>query len=128
MLAFASMNCNLHLPLGNRNPVLPIELDHYTLLQTEIRPMARCIYDGNEAVQQRITSVPIRHDARLHNHIVNTIQGMVENHNPFAAAFKCIYGVDLQEYCKAEECREELPEVKKSLECIKNSQVQLQVD
>lgn len=86
------------------------------------------IYDGNEAVQQRITSVPIRHDARLHNHIVNTIQGMVENHNPFAAAFKCIYGVDLQEYCKAEECREELPEVKKSLDCIKNSQVQLQVD
>ena len=61
-------------------------------------------------------------------HPYRTIYWPCGNHNPFAAAFKCIYGVDLQEYCKADECREELPEVKKSLECIKNSQVQLQVD
>ena len=111
MLAFASMNCDLNLPLGNRNPVLPIELDHYTLLQTEIRPMARCIYDGNEAVQQRITSVPIRHDARLHYHVVNTIQGIVENHNPFATAFKYMYEVELEEHRRGEEHGEQLPQV-----------------
>ena len=112
MLAFASMNCDLHLPLGNRNPVLPIELDHYTLLQTEIRPMARCIYDGNEAVQQRITSVPIRHDARLHYHVVNTIQGIVENHNPFATAFKYMYEVELEEHRRGEEHGEQLLQVR----------------
>lgn len=66
---------------------LPIKLDHYTLLQTE-----------NEAVQQRLANVPIRQDARLHDHVVDAIQSVMENQNPFAAAFKYMYEVKLEEH------------------------------
>ena len=50
MFAFASMNYNLHLLLEFATLyseylfILPIGLDHYTLLQTEIHNMTRCTY------------------------------------------------------------------------------------
>ena len=69
------------------------------------------IYDGNEAVQQRLAIVPIRQDARLLDLVVDTIQGEMENHNPFAAAFKYMYEVELEEHRRVEERGEELPQV-----------------
>ena len=56
------------------------------------------IYDGNEAVQQRLANVPIRQDARLHDHVVDAIQSVMENQNPFAAAFRYMYEVKLEEH------------------------------
>ena len=50
MFAFASMNYDLHLLLEFATQyseslfILPIGLDHYTLLQTEIHHMAKCTY------------------------------------------------------------------------------------
>ena len=69
------------------------------------------IYDGNEAVQQRLANVPIRQDAQLNDQIVDTIQGVIENHNPFAAAFKYMCEVELEGHCRAEERGEELLQV-----------------
>ena len=61
------------------------------------------IYDNNKAVQQKLSTVPIWQDARLNDQVVHTIQGVMENHYPFAAAFKHMYEVKLEEDHEAEE-------------------------
>ena len=107
MFAFASMNYDLRLPPGNRNPVFRIcgQIAHQVgpLHPPRDRNLSYVqvyiyIYDGNEAVQQRLANVPIRQDARLHDHVVDAIQSVMENQNPFAAAFKYMYEVKLEEH------------------------------
>ena len=118
MFAFASMNYDLRLPPGNRSPVFGIcgQIAH------RVGPLHPppdrnpsygqvYIYDGNEAVRQRLANLPIRQDARLNDQVVDTIQGVMENYNPFAAAFKYMYEVELEEHRRAEERGEELPQV-----------------
>ena len=118
MFAFASMNYDLRLPPGNRSPVFRIcgQIAH------RVGPLHPppdrnpsygqvYIYDGNEAVRQRLANLPMRQDARLNDQVVDTIQGVMENYNPFAAAFKYMYEVELEEHRRAEERGEELPQV-----------------
>ena len=118
MFAFASMNYDLRLPPGNPNPVFWVcgQIAH------RVGPLHPppdrnpsygqvYIYDVNETVQQRLSNVPIKQDAQLNDQVVHTIQGVMENHNPFAAAFKHMYEVELEEHRRAEERAEGLPQV-----------------
>ena len=118
MFAFASMNFDLRLPPGNRNPVFQICGQIAYRVGPLHPPPDRnlsygqvYIYDGNKAVRQRLANVPIRQAARLNDQVVDTIQGVMEKYNPFAAAFKYMYEVELEEHRQAEERGEELPQV-----------------
>ena len=102
MFAFASMNYNLRLPPGNCNPVFWVcgQIAHrvgplHSLPDINLSYGQMYIYNGNEAVQQRLSNILIRQDAQFNDQVVHTIQGVMENHNPFAAAFKHMYEVEL---------------------------------
>ena len=117
MFAFASMNYDLHLTPRNRNPVFQVcsQIAHWV---GPLHPLPDrnpsygqvYIYDNNEAVQQKLSNVPIWQDAWLNDKVVHTIQSVTESHNLFAAALKHMYEVELEDR-QAEERGEELPQV-----------------